>query len=240
MSSRKICQLEFLKRCLENPSVEYLLQTRGSRYDNQQQLVDNYNKNVQIPNYFGPWLSGFIEAEGCFSSTLDLKLVIGQNYDWYLLNAIKMYFNSTHKIRLNKDSRPESCQWHYVIAMGGHPTLVNIVSHITKYPLLGYKKVAYDQFYEKFLALRITPKLPFLDLQEQYIDLTKLIPNNYLKVYFVGFFEGTGSIHFVKGRQLSQPHLRISLKHNLENESLLRLISHHIGGNVTVKSTLGK
>lgn len=77
LSSRKICQLEYAKQCLVNRSVEYLYKTRGSRYDNQQGLIEQYNKGFNIPHYFGPWLSGFIEAEGCFSSTDSLAVLIG-------------------------------------------------------------------------------------------------------------------------------------------------------------------
>lgn len=121
------------------------------------------------------------------------------------------------------------------------------VDHITKFPLLGYKQVAYNKFYKKFLALRVVPKLPLIDLQEQYIKhLTQIIQltfgsmDCYLIPYFVGFFEGTGNINIMKGRQLSSPYLYITLTHNLENECLLRLISRHIGGNVNVKSAQSK
>ena len=243
LSSRKICQLEYAKQCLENLSVQYLLQTRDNKYDNQQKLVKQYNKGFNIPHYFGPWLSGFIEAEGCFSSTTDLKLMIGQNHDWYLINAIKNYFKSHHKIILHKDLRPNSCQQHYYIVMGGLNILKHIVAHIEENPLLGYKQVSYDIFYKKFINLRTVPKLPFIDPQEQHIQnlarkIQKSFANldDYLVPYFVGFFEGTGNINIVKGRQLSGPYLYITLTHNLENESLLRLISCHIGGNVNVKS----
>jgi LAGLIDADG endonuclease len=247
LSSRKICQLEYVKQCLENPSAEFLLQTRPNRYDNQQTLVEQYKKDFTIPHYFGPWLSGFIEAEGCFSSTDSLALLIGQNHDWYLVNAIKNYFKSHHQIILHKDERSNSCQQHFYIAMGGHPTLTRIVNHITKYPLLGYKTVSYERFYDKFLALRVAPKLPFIDLQEQEMkNFAQKIQTSfgsldpYLVCYFVGFFEGTGNIKMVKGRQLSGPCLYINLTHNLENERLLRLISLHIGGNVTVQSAPSK
>ena len=242
LSSRKICQLEYMKQCLKNRSATFLLQTRDSKYDTQQKLLQHYNKSFNIPHYFGPWLSGFIEAEGCFSSTDSLVLLIGQNYDWYLIKAIKNYFKSHHKIILHKDERPNSCQQHYYIAMGGKPTLARIIDHITKNPLLGYKKVSYDLFHEKYFALRVVPKLPFIDLQEQCEkDLAQKIQVkfgclDYLVCYFVGFFEGTGNINLVKGRQLSGPYLYITLKHNLENDSLLRLISLYIGGNVNVKS----
>jgi hypothetical protein len=150
LSSRKICQLEFLKRCLENPSVEYLLQTRGSRYDNQQQIIQQYNNNFILPTYFASWLSGFIEAEGSFKSPNNC-LRIGVNHDWYILNAIKQYFNSHHTISLRKSGSKDTQQkmHRFIIAISSCPVLKYVIKHFEQYPLLGYKKVSYDDLVNK-------------------------------------------------------------------------------------------
>lgn len=67
LSSRKICQLEFMKNCIVNRDVNYFLNNRDSKYNLQPFILKKYNKEFILPNYFGAWLSGFIEAEGSFS-----------------------------------------------------------------------------------------------------------------------------------------------------------------------------
>ena len=150
LTSRKICQLNHLKQCMDNRSWSYHLETRDHRYDKQQQMVEYYQQNFITPNYFGPWLSGFIEAEGCFRSTHTLSVYVGQNHDWYILNAIKTYFHSHHKLGINKDIRRQAIQ--YRLSMSGKPTIENIIKHFEKNPLLGYKKVSYDLFCERYLS----------------------------------------------------------------------------------------
>ncbi len=148
LTSRKICQYEYLKQCMSNRAWSYHLETRDSRYDKQQQMVEYYKQNFIIPHYFGAWLSGFIEAEGCFRSTHGLSVYVGQNNDWYILNAIKTYFHSHHKLGINKDIRRQATQ--YRLSMSGKPTIENIIKHFENNPLLGYKKVSYDLFCERY------------------------------------------------------------------------------------------
>lgn len=150
LTSRKICQLEYLKQCMANRSWHYHLKTRDSKYDGLQNLVRNYNQSFEIPDYFGPWLSGFVEAEGSFRSTHSLSVYIGQNDDWYILNAIKIYFNSHHKLSLHKDLRKNAYQYHYRVSMSGKPTIERIIAHFKNHPLLGYKKISYDLFCNQF------------------------------------------------------------------------------------------
>ena len=66
LTSRLICQLEFLKICLKNSSVESYLKNRNHKYASQLNIVKQLNEKFIIPDYFSSWLSGFIEAEGCF------------------------------------------------------------------------------------------------------------------------------------------------------------------------------
>lgn len=150
LTSRKICQYNYLKICMDNRSWDYHLQTRDSKYESQQQIISQYKKDFTIPPYFGPWLSGFTEAEGSFRCTHGLSVYWGQNDDMYILNAIKQYFDSHHKLNLHKDLRKNSSQYHYRVSMSGKPTIERICQHFDKYPLLGYKKVSYDLFCSKF------------------------------------------------------------------------------------------
>ena len=147
LTSRKICQLEHLKQCMIDRSWNLHLQTRDSKYLNQQKLIKHYNQSFEIPEYFGPWLSGFVEAEGCFRFTTNyVSLEISQNHDWYILNAIKQYLNSHHKIGIDRRSSPN----HYRIAITGRPTVQSVIKHFEMNPLLGSKKISYETFCSKF------------------------------------------------------------------------------------------
>ena len=150
LTSRKICQHNYLKQCMVDRSWDYHLQTRDLKYEDQQKLVEHYKQNFKIPDYFGPWLSGFFEAEGSFKSTHFFMVDICQNVDWYLLHAIKCYWNSHHKIGLRIDLRQKNPPKHYRLSISSKPTIKRIIEHFETYPLLGYKKVSYDLFCSKF------------------------------------------------------------------------------------------
>jgi LAGLIDADG endonuclease len=108
LTSNKQCQFEFAKNCLEQNSIEFVLKNRNYKYIKQIDKVIYNNNNFIIPTYFKYWLSGFIEAEGCFSLKYDKRRVksygqfsIGQNYDYYLIHSINKFFESNNKIQLN-------------------------------------------------------------------------------------------------------------------------------------------
>lgn len=140
LTSRKICQLEFLKICLLNNSVNKYLSTRDSKYINQHNVI-NSNPISSIPNYFNGWISGFIEAEGFFSvrKNNNHSFSIGQNYDIYLINAIKEFFGITNAIRNPKNK-------FYTIEVYKKETLKLIINHFKNYPLLGEKAKSLQKF----------------------------------------------------------------------------------------------
>nr|AOC61564.1 putative LAGLIDADG homing endonuclease [Gloeotilopsis planctonica] len=159
LTSRKICQLAHLKKCLQNRSWSFHLETRDFKYAQQKEIIASYKKDFVIPSYFGPWLSGFAEAEGSFRSTYALSFYICQNDDWYILNAIKLYFDSHHKLGINKDlRRPWLDSIQYRVSMTGNPMLEKIIEHFTTFPLLGYKQVSFQVFCEKFYQKQQTAK----------------------------------------------------------------------------------
>jgi hypothetical protein len=92
------------------------------------------NINYNIPSYFKVWLSGFIEAEGCFSIRKynNHSFSIGQNDDIYLIDAIKQYFKVTNKVR-NPYGK------FYLLEVYKKEALLKIITHCTNYPLLGEK-----------------------------------------------------------------------------------------------------
>lgn len=93
--------------------------------------------------YYNEWLSGFTEAEGCFSirQNNNHSFSIGQNNDKYLIDAIKSHF----KIQsLTRHSDKNKSFW--VIETYRKSTLHNIIKHFSTYPLLGEKAISFNKF----------------------------------------------------------------------------------------------
>ena len=152
LTSRKICQQNFALNCINNKiDSKNFIELRNKKYFNQNEIIlfnqDKYKELQSFPDYFSYWLSGFIEVEGHFSllklRTGGIKkhqFKIGQNYDYYILNMIKLYFNSFHII--SKDlNKP-----HYRISIGGFKSKNLILDHFNKYPLLGEKLISYNKW----------------------------------------------------------------------------------------------
>lgn len=150
LTSRKICQLEFLKKCLNNNSVDFYLENRDYKYINQLTIIKTNPLNIEynsstLPHYFKEWLSGFVEAEGCFSirKSDNHSFSIGQNDDSYLINIIKHCFGSTNAVRNPYGN-------FYSIEIYKKELLINIINHFTNYPLLGEKSESLQKFSQKF------------------------------------------------------------------------------------------
>ena len=148
LTSRKICQLAFLKSCLVDTSVDTYLLNRKVKYDKQLSII-KYNSNTSgcnLPTYFKPWLSGFIEAEGCFSirKSNNHSFSIGQNQDFYLIDLIKQYFEATNKIRFTYGK-------FYSIEIYKKEVLLKIITHCTNYPLFGEKLESLKKIRQKLL-----------------------------------------------------------------------------------------
>jgi len=151
LTSRKLCQLEFLKKCLNDNSIDLYLSNRKSKYTNQSTIIKNsylnseYNNSI-LPHYFKEWFSGFVEAEGCFSIRVsnNHSFSIGQNDDYHLINIIKHYLGSTNAVR-----NPYSN--FYSLEIYKKDTLINIIHHFNNYPLLGEKWESLQKFSQKLI-----------------------------------------------------------------------------------------
>lgn len=164
LTSRKICQLRFLKECLRRGSVDWYLLNRNDKYNDQPSIInsnmfgtsnsqDAYNpqdatqeKNIFIlPEYFKGWLSGFVEAEGCFSirKNNNHSFSIGQADDIYLIKAIKKFLGATNTVR-NPSAN------FYFLEIYKKETLKNIIDHFEHYPLLGEKAESFHKWKQKF------------------------------------------------------------------------------------------
>lgn len=157
LTSRKICQLKFLKTCLLKNSVDWYLSNRNSKYINQPAILNSDPfgalrwlrpeiNSFALPNYFKGWLSGFIEAEGCFSirESNNHSFSIGQNDDLYLINAIKQFLGATNIVR-------NPYRNFYFLEIYKKETLKFFIDHFNSYPLLGEKAESFQKFKKKLV-----------------------------------------------------------------------------------------
>lgn len=153
LTARKQCQLDFAKICLKEKDINNFTSNRNNKYNNKRTLLDNFSKQKNVALYFGPWLSGFIEAEGNFSLVFNEKnhlrksaFTIGQNDEIHLLNWIKQYFNSNNAILKDKPKADGNFAYYRLHLYNANSRKL-IFDHFNKYPLLGYKKISYLKFY---------------------------------------------------------------------------------------------
>ena len=153
LTSKKICQIRFLKECILRDSVDWYLLNRNNKYNEQLSIInsDMFGLNLEkgtliLPVYFCAWFSGFIEAEGCFSirKSNGHSFSIGQNDDIYLINVIKEYINATNTVR-------NTSRNFYFIEIYKKETLRFIINHIKFYPLLGEKAESFHKWEQKIL-----------------------------------------------------------------------------------------
>lgn len=147
LTSRKICQINFMKNCIKLNSIDWYLLNRNFKYNNQLNYINTLNlkfknKTFICSEYFKCWLSGFIEAEGCFSIRLNKSnsFSIGQNDDFYLIEGIKQFFNATNSVR-------NPYKNFYIIEIYKKIILNKIITHCNNYPLLGEKKESLIKFF---------------------------------------------------------------------------------------------
>ena len=145
MTSRLRAQLAFMLECFKTEDINWYLNNRKNKYTFykiNKPLLDKVDKS-----YFNEWLSGFIEAEGCFSIRKvhnNHSFSIRQKNDKYILDSIKEHFNITNKI-INKNND------FWSLEVYKKSVLIDIINHCTKFPLLGEKTLSFDKFKDLFL-----------------------------------------------------------------------------------------
>ena len=165
LTTRKQCQLKFAIKCQDNNTRSFLVENREFMYLDQDNLLNYNNNNFLLPPYFSSWLSGFIEAEGNFRFLQDKRrnmqisgrFNIGQNFEHYIIKAIRDYFGGTNDIQviISKKEFSKKRQLlgevkHYYIEMANKSVKWALFAHFNKYPLLGYKLVTYSKWSDHF------------------------------------------------------------------------------------------
>jgi hypothetical protein len=139
LTSRLRAQLAFMLECFQQNNVDWYLKARNNKYLNTDIVYIDYD-------YFNEWLSGFIEAEGCFAIrnvSNNHSFSIGQNNDKYILDAIKYHFYINNEIRKINDK-------FWFIEVYRKLILIKIINHCVNYPLLGEKKLSFTKFRDLF------------------------------------------------------------------------------------------
>lgn len=141
LTARKFCQLEFMKTCLKHNNVELYLKERDSKYLTAKNNIFQFTTLNNIPSYFPSWLSGFIEAEGCFSITAKgvLSFSIAQKYEKLLIACIRDFFKAiNYKVIIRSNDLFE-------IKIYNKESLQIIFLHCTQFPLQGEKKESLEK-----------------------------------------------------------------------------------------------
>ncbi len=143
LTTRIFCQLEFLNTCLQHGlSIEEYFIKRELKFVPRTELAERRNNQIlELPEHFNIWLSGFTEAEGCFSirQQLSHSYSIGQKTDRYILEAIKNFFNMPSKVR-------EASKDFWIIETANKQILKKVIQHFDTYPLMGEKAIQFKNF----------------------------------------------------------------------------------------------
>lgn len=141
LTYRLNAQLLFMKNCLINNDIKMYFDQRNKKYLFRDIFIQNIDSN-----YFNEWLSGFIEAEGSFSLRIrkNHSFNIGQKNEKFLIEYIKTHFKIQSQVRCNKGN-------FWIIETYRKSTLLNIIEHCDKYPLLGQKYLSFIKFKKEIL-----------------------------------------------------------------------------------------
>lgn len=145
LTTRLQLQIKFLEECMTHNSITKYLEARNQKYNGMRKISDGKLQIVQrgefnIPTYFDIWLSGFVEAEGCFTYRLKQKIVgfsISQKNDRYLIEVIKTKLGITSLVQ-------EQSKDQWTIETTRSDTVRSIIKHFEDVPLLGEKKVSLE------------------------------------------------------------------------------------------------
>lgn len=166
LTTRLNCRIAFLKKTLQKRakyakgecSKEELLAFVKA---GQETIFDNRNRYWQtsykdIP-HFKPWLSGFIEAEGCWTNNTAIMEVgdkrkrrfhIDQTHDKFLMEFILEYCQANNSKVTESKRKPN----HFIFEVVNRMSLKILHDHVHSYPLLGYKGTQFKRMFDSLRA----------------------------------------------------------------------------------------
>ena len=177
LTSRLSFQLHFYKECMKKQDINWYLQNRLQKYNKQANPsilpIPFYNQRNGYKPYKG-WLSGFIEALGCFNlrsgSFKYPSFSISKKGEPVLLQQISQFFGGKTKGRLVVNSKQKKKlypfkekrynlfvenKYHqeglYILEIYNKDVLKKLVSHCTLYPLYGEKNKIFLLFSKSFI-----------------------------------------------------------------------------------------
>lgn len=154
LTTKTELQLKFMRECMEHNSIKTYLLTRNAKYAlasglRATRLVEVEAGIYEKPKHWILWLSGFTEAEGCWTYRMKEGLggyAISQNGDRYLIELIRRYFKIQAKVR-------EASLDHWVVETQARGTVEGIVKwFVEEAPLLGEKGVQMEGMLAKVTA----------------------------------------------------------------------------------------
>lgn len=159
LTGRLFYQLQFLKESIKKNDINWYLENRNKKYT---PLV---KPSTVLLEKRKESLSGFIEAEGCFTirsgSSKSPSFSISQKDEPVLLQQINQLFGGKTKVRLilNKKQKNENQSTKiedfrtgfYVLEIYKKDVLKRVISHCTLYPLYGEKNKTFLLFSKSFI-----------------------------------------------------------------------------------------
>ncbi len=152
LTTRLSLQLEFLHRCLLKNDVAWYLENRRDKYRDapaRRELLRS--SSISLRSYYKPWLSGFVEAEGCFTlranSSRNHSFSISQKGDDYLLESIRVFFRIPNEVR--GVARREMPPQFFILETYRRDVWKRMIEHFTQHPLLGEKRESFLLFLKR-------------------------------------------------------------------------------------------
>lgn len=147
LTSRLTCQLLFFRRYLFSPDLEHYLNNRCDKYENVKQVQLNLNaKSTSNLFYFPQWLSGFIEAEGCFTCRQNCNKVpsfsLFQKEDSFLIEEIRTFLGAQSRVRYCPKKKGFSLEIYR------RSVFAFLEKHFQENPLLGEKSLQMKNFFD--------------------------------------------------------------------------------------------
>lgn len=156
LTSRLFYQLQFLKESIKKNDINWYLENRNMKYPAlKKPSVQIYEERLEERK---GWLSGFIEAKGCFTirkgrkcSSNSSSFSISQKDEPVLLQEINQFFGEKSKVKFILNSKEKKSEMikivgFYLLEIYKKDILKRVISHCTLYPLYGEKNKTFLLF----------------------------------------------------------------------------------------------